>query len=71
MRHQNIVELYDYTETNDEYLLFMEFCDKADHLSKKIAEVRYNILLILDISRTPQFQTFPSFNLMLLISLRD
>lgn len=33
MFHDNIVELYDYTETKDEYVLYMEYCDKADYLS--------------------------------------
>lgn len=46
MKHQNIVELYDYTETSDEYLLYMEFCDKASHFADKISEVTY--LLFLD-----------------------
>ena len=36
MNHENIVKLYDYTETEDEYLLYMEFCDKGDYLAHKI-----------------------------------
>ena len=41
MHHSNIVKLYDYTETKEEYMLFMEYCDRADYLAAKILEVRY------------------------------
>lgn len=39
MLHENVVELYDYTETKDDYVLYMEYCDRADYLSQKILEV--------------------------------
>jgi len=39
MSHSNIVKLYDYTETKEEYMLFMEYCDRADYLASKILEV--------------------------------
>lgn len=39
MKHSNIVELYNYTETEDEYVLFMEYCDKASYFANKILEV--------------------------------
>jgi hypothetical protein len=39
MDHSNIVKLYDYTETKEEYVLYMEYCDKADYLPFKILEV--------------------------------
>ena len=39
MDHDNIVKLFDYTETEEDYLLYMEFCDKADYLPAKILEV--------------------------------
>ena len=41
MKHENIVNLYEYTETKEEYVLFMEYCDKGAHLSQKILEVSY------------------------------
>jgi hypothetical protein len=39
MNHSNVVKLYDYTETKNEYVMYMEFCDKPDYLSNKILEV--------------------------------
>ena len=38
--HQNIVKLYEYTESAKEYQLYMEFADRSDYLSKKILDVR-------------------------------
>ena len=43
MHHSNIVKLYDYTETKEEYMLFMEYCDRADYLAAKILEVRFHV----------------------------
>lgn len=40
MEHENVVKLFDYTETSDEYVLYMEYCDRADYLAAKILEVR-------------------------------
>ena len=39
LQHENIVELFEYTETKDEYVLFMEHCDKADSLITEILDV--------------------------------
>lgn len=39
MDHQNIVKLYDSVETKNEYVMYMEYCDKASQLSEKINEV--------------------------------
>jgi hypothetical protein len=41
MNHDNIVKLFEYTETKEEYLLYMEYCDRADYLASKILEVRF------------------------------
>jgi len=38
MNHKNVVKLFDYTETQDNYVLFMEYCDKANYLADKILE---------------------------------
>jgi hypothetical protein len=43
MTHDNVVELFDYTETKNEYVLYMEYCDKADYLTQKIHEVSFNL----------------------------
>ena len=40
MNHSNIVKLYDQHETETEYQMYMEYCDKADSLTDKIREVR-------------------------------
>ena len=37
--HENIVKLYDQQETDDEYQMYMEYCDKADSLTEKVREV--------------------------------
>lgn len=38
--HSNVVKLYDSLETDTEYQMYMEYCDKADKLTEKIREVR-------------------------------
>jgi serine/threonine protein kinase len=38
--HENLVKLYDYTETEDNIELFMEFCNDAQYLEQLIDEVR-------------------------------
>ena len=37
--HDNIVKLYDKNETQNEFQMYMEYCDKADSLTDKIREV--------------------------------
>ena len=44
MSHPNIVKLYDYSDTPEEYQLFMEYADKGDYLCKKIIEVSKSIV---------------------------
>lgn len=39
MEHENVVKLYEYTETKDEFVLYMEYCDLAGYLPDKILEV--------------------------------
>ena len=41
MNHSSIVQLYNYTETNNEYVMFMEYCDKAEYFAEKIYDVNY------------------------------
>lgn len=36
--HANIVKLYDHGETDNEFQMYMEYCDKADSLTDKIRE---------------------------------
>ena len=38
--HDNIVKLYDSRETEKEYQMFMEYCDRPTYFSDKILEVR-------------------------------
>lgn len=33
MNHENVVKLYDSVETQKEYVMYMEYCDKASQLS--------------------------------------
>ena len=46
MNHNNIVKLYDQHETETEYQMYMEYCDKADSLTEKIREVSSNTFLV-------------------------
>lgn len=39
MQHESIIKLYEYVETPAHYLLFMEFADRSDYLSRKILDV--------------------------------
>ena len=39
LKHENIVELYDYTETEKEIVLFMEYCNDACYFEEKIENV--------------------------------
>lgn len=39
MKHENIVELYDYTENEKEFVLLLEYCNDARYFEEKIEEV--------------------------------
>lgn len=39
MKHENIVELYDYTENENEIVLLMEYCNDANYFEQKLEEV--------------------------------
>lgn len=41
-KHENIVELYDYTETSDEFVLLMEYCNDANYFEEKIESVSHS-----------------------------
>jgi calcium/calmodulin-dependent protein kinase I len=41
LKHENIVELYDYTESEKEFVLLMEYCNDANYFYDKIEEVRF------------------------------
>ena len=46
--HENIVELYHYTESKDEFVLLMEYCNDAGYFEDKIEQVkllRFNNLI--------------------------
>lgn len=38
MKHKNIIELYDYTENDEELALFMEYANKPFYLSELIVD---------------------------------
>jgi len=46
LKHENVVELYDYTEGKSEFVLLMEYCNDANYFQEKIEEVRtqYNLV---------------------------
>ena len=39
LRHDNVVELYDYSENQDEIVLIMEYCNDAGYFEDKIESV--------------------------------
>lgn len=42
-RHDNIVELFHYTESKDEFVLLMEYCNDAGYFEDKIEQVRFKM----------------------------
>lgn len=36
LKHENVVELYDYTESQEEIVLLMEYCNDANYFEDKI-----------------------------------
>ena len=43
MKHDNIVELYDYTENDEAIVLLMEYCNHARYFEEKIEGVSFLI----------------------------
>ena len=39
LNHDNVVKLYDYTESEKDLVLFMEYCNSANYFDEKIVEV--------------------------------
>jgi hypothetical protein len=37
-KHDNVVELYEYTENEEEFCLFMEYANDPDYIANKILE---------------------------------
>mgnify|MGYP006174380515 CR=1 FL=1 len=37
--HDNVVKLFDYTESEKDFVLFMEYCNNANYFDEKIVEV--------------------------------
>jgi serine/threonine protein kinase len=46
MKHENIVELYDYTENDKEIVLLMEYCNDANYFEQKLEEVILKFLYL-------------------------
>jgi serine/threonine protein kinase len=60
MKHENIVELYDYTENDKEIVLLMEYCNDANYFEQKLEEVilKFLYLCIIGSRLTSRFTTF-------------
>lgn len=43
LKHENVVELYDYTENDKEFVLLMEYCNDANYFEEKIENVSFNL----------------------------
>ena len=41
LEHDNVVKLHEYTETETEFVLFMEYCNDAEYFDNKIVEVSF------------------------------
>lgn len=39
LRHDNVVKLHEYTESDEAFVLFMEYCNDAAYFDDKIIEV--------------------------------
>jgi serine/threonine protein kinase len=51
MKHENIVELYDYTENDKEIVLLMEYCNDANYFEQKLEEVILKFLYLKKLKR--------------------
>ncbi len=40
MKHENVVKLHEYAENEEEFVLYMEYCNDSDYFNEKINEVR-------------------------------
>ena len=45
MQHDSIVKLHEYTESEDQFVLFMEYCNDAEYFDSKIVEVSFHLRL--------------------------
>ncbi len=45
LKHENVVELYDYTESDKEFVLLMEYCNNANYFQDKIEDVSSSVML--------------------------
>ena len=41
LNHDCVVKLHEYTESDDQFVLFMEYCNDAEYFDNKIVEVSY------------------------------
>jgi hypothetical protein len=54
-KHDNVIELYEYTENEEEFVMYMEYANDPNYFANKIVEVRNHpkILLMLLQEHTP------------------
>jgi len=67
--HANIVKLYDHGETDNEFQMYMEYCDKADSLTEKIRDVSCVINLAVRLSSDILFYYTPKKNDVVVLSI--
>ena len=39
LEHDNVVKLHEYTENEDEFVIFMEYCNDANYFDEKLVNV--------------------------------
>ena len=44
MHHPNVIQLYDYAESETSYALIMEYANKASYLEEKLIDVNYDVI---------------------------
>ena len=58
LSHDNVVRLHEYTESEDEFVMFMEYCNDAEYFDNKIVEVsqlEIDSLSLIHINTTMKF----------------
>lgn len=41
LQHPNVLQMYHHEETQESYILYLEYADKHDYLAEKILDVRH------------------------------
>ena len=54
LNHDCVVKLHEYTESEDQFVLFMEYANDAEYFDSKIVEVRITSWLRLPVTWRPE-----------------